>query len=241
VNARDAMPRGGRLTVASSNVAFGADQAADQPEVPPGEYVQVAVTDTGTGITEEVRGRLFEPFFTTKEPGQGTGLGLPSVYGIVQQCGGHIVVESAMNQGSTFRIFFPKAQPEPKPAEKPATATQPRGTETILLVDDRSDVRALTALMLRDLGYTVLEADGPTPALELADGTIDLVLADEIMPKMRGSQLVDSVRASNPKVKSLVMSGHIGSHDPKLPLLQKPFTKQELAFALRHALDSPVV
>ena len=244
LNARDAMPRGGRLTIASSNVVLDVEHAFGAREVPPGEYVQLAVTDTGTGMTEEVRGRLFEPFFTTKEPGQGTGLGLATVYGIVQQSGGHLVVESAIDQGSTFHLFLPKAKPEPKlPEERETVLPRPRGTETILLVDDRPDVRTLTALMLRDLGYTVLEAAGPSQALEIVHSKVDLILADEIMPQMRGTELAEKIRASNPRVGILIMSGYIGSDqshhfDPKFPFLSKPFTQQELALALHRALDS---
>jgi two-component system cell cycle sensor histidine kinase/response regulator CckA len=243
LNARDAMPHGGKLTVATCNVILRDSSAF--PEVPPGEYVQIEVSDTGTGMTDEVRSRLFEPFFTTKEPGQGTGLGLSTVYGIVQQSCGHIVVETAVDRGSTFRLFLPMIPPEPLiPEEKDAAPARPGGTETILLVDDRPDVRILTALMLRELGYTVLEANGPAQALNIVHGKVDLILTDEIMPQMRGTELADTIRASNPNVKVLIMSGYIGSgqshrFDPGFPFLQKPFTQQELALTVRHILDSP--
>jgi signal transduction histidine kinase/CheY-like chemotaxis protein len=239
VNARDAMPGGGKLTIASSNVSLRAEQGS-APEVHDGEYVQLAITDTGTGMTKEVLDHLFEPFFTTKEPGKGTGLGLSIVCGIVHDRGGYIKVESKPGHGTTFRVLLPRAQPEPTaaPVHEDRRTKARGGEETILLVDDRQDVRTLAASLLRGLGYKVLEASGPSQALKIAGGEsrIDLMLTDLFLPEMQGTELAERVRSSHAEMQIAFMSG---CPDPKLksPFLQKPFTPESLAQIVRELLD----
>jgi len=243
VNARDAMPGGGKVTIALSNKSLSADPASTLPGVPPGEYVQLAVTDTGTGMTEEVLGHLFEPFFTTKGPGKGTGLGLSIVYGIVQQSGGYIKVETQLGGGTTVKILLPRIQQEspaaPAPRSEHKTAATAGGTETILVVEDRQDVRTLAVKILRGLGYKVLEADGPSQALKIAEGNfrIDLVLADLNMPEMQGSDLAERIRQSHLEMKIAIMSGSPGLEELNFPFVQKPFTPERLASTVRQVLD----
>ena len=249
-NARDATPRGGRLTIATSNITI--KRAADSPSgMLPGQYVQVTVADTGVGMTEETRSHLFEPFFTTKEHGQGAGLGLSTVYGIVQQSGGNIFVDTAPGKGTTFRLYFPMVQGDAtKPREENANSNVQRGTENILLVEDREDVRRLTGQILRDLGYTVLEADGPARALELAQDRshpIHLLLTDVVMPEMNGLELADHVLTYQNAIKVLYMSGYSDAPtnlserlaEPGYAYLQKPFTPHTLAASVRRVLDEP--
>ncbi len=247
VNARDAMPQGGSLLIATSNATIGAFETAS-PLVP-GEYVQVTVSDTGVGMTEEVRDHLFEPFFTTKEQGKGTGLGLSVVYGIIQQSGGNILVDSTPGKGSTFRIYFPCVKVmDQSPPESEAPPEIPRGSETVLLVEDRDDVRKLTARILRGLGYTVIEADGVQHAVEYGQNrgrTIHLLLTDISMPGPSGFELAEQMRTYQSAIKVLFMSG---SPDPSrfserltaIPnsaYLQKPFSIQALASSVRSLLD----
>ena len=160
INARDAMPRGGTLAIATCRFEVECIQPHENV-IPAGSYVQLTVADSGTGMTEDVREHLFEPFFTTKESGKGTGLGLSTVYGIVKQSGGHILVDTEPGRGTVFRIYLPRVEEEPTRAEAAENQAMPRGTETILLVEDRDDVRTLAREVLRDLGYTILEAAGP--------------------------------------------------------------------------------
>ncbi|HEY7519753.1 MAG TPA: GAF domain-containing protein [Methylomirabilota bacterium] len=248
VNARDAMPRGGELTLETANVTVDASYQAQHPEVAPGEYVALAVRDTGTGMDAETRRRLFEPFYTTKEPGKGTGLGLSTVYGIVKQSGGHIWVYSEPGRGATFTILLPAVN---ESAIAPVVVTSddvPRGTETILLVEDERDVRALVRQVLQERGYRVVEASGPREALDLAgDGTrpIDLLLTDVIMPQMTGRVLADLVTAEQPALPVLFMSGYADSAAVDQGLLQrgraylqKPFTPVQLARVVRRVLDA---
>ena len=245
VNARDAMRGGGKLTIASSNESFSAERASIVPGVPSGEYVQLTIADTGTGMTEQALEHLFEPFFTTKEPGKGTGLGLSIVYGIVRQSGGHIKIDTELGRGTCVRIFLPRTQqespavPVPMPDDKTENAAVRGGTETILLVEARQDVRTLAANVLRSLGYKVLEADGPSQALKIAEGEsrIDLMLTDLIMPEMQGTELAERIRPSHAEMKIAIMSAYAGSQTLKLPLLQKPFTPEQLASAVRDVLD----
>ena len=240
VNARDAMPGGGTLTIASSNTSLSAEQGSAVPEVPDGEYVQLTVTDTGTGMTKEVLDRLFEPFFTTKEPGKGTGLGLSIVYGIVLDRGGYVTVESDLGRGTSFRILLSRAQPEPisAPVRKDRPTANRGGDETILLVDDRRDARTLAATILRGLGYKVLEAWDPSQALQIAEreSRIDLMLADLILPEMQGAELADRMRSSHAEMQIAFMCA---CPNPKLktPFLAKPFTAESLAATVREALD----
>jgi signal transduction histidine kinase/CheY-like chemotaxis protein len=248
VNARDAMPRGGQLTVATDNVAVGGTSAPPHPDVTPGTYVRLAVTDTGTGMDAETRRRLFEPFYTTKEPGKGTGLGLSTVYGIVKQSGGHIWVHSEPGRGAIFTICVPAVREAP---EAPVTAPPddvPRGTETILLVEDEGDLRALVRQVLQERGYHVVEATGPREALHLASESrsrIDLLLTDVIMPQMTGRVLADLLTAERPAMPVLFMSGYAdnavvehGVLQAGRAYLQKPFTPIQLARVVRRVLDT---
>jgi two-component system, cell cycle sensor histidine kinase and response regulator CckA len=205
----------------------------------------LTITDTGTGMTEEALDHLFEPFFTTKGLGKGTGLGLSIVYGIVQQSGGYIKVETKLGRGTTVRVFLPRTQqeppavPVPPPDHKAPNAETVGGTETILLVEDRLDVRTLAAKILRGLGYKVLEANGPSQALKIAedDSRIDLMVTDLIMPDMQGPQLAERIRQSHAEMKIAIMSGSPGPEELNFPFLQKPFTPGRLASTVRHVLD----
>jgi signal transduction histidine kinase/CheY-like chemotaxis protein len=252
VNARDAMPRGGRLTVETANVTVDAGRAVHHPDATAGRYVVLTVRDTGIGMDAETRRRLFEPFYTTKEPGKGTGLGLATVYGIVKQSGGHIAVESEPGQGATFQVFLPAAtETAPAPAPAPAVDDVPRGTETILLVEDESDVRALVRQVLQERGYRVVEATGPREALQVAADVatrIDLLVTDVIMPQMNGRVLADLITADQPCLPVLFMSGYAdtalveqGVLQTGRAYLQKPFSPMQLARAVRRVLDAVVV
>jgi CheY-like chemotaxis protein len=249
VNARDAMPEGGRLIIHTANVDISPEEAEMHLEGVPGPHVMVAVEDTGEGITPEVMPHLFEPFFTTKEVGKGTGLGLPTVYGIVRQSEGHVEVESEPGAGAIFRIYLPRIAP-PEQDGAPAQGERtplPRGNETILLVEDQEEVRSLTARLLRRLGYSVLEAgDGPE-AITLCrenPGAVHLVLTDVIMPEMSGRAFGDRIHTECPQVPILYMSGYskeaLGQHgvlEEGIRLLPKPFNMQQLAETVRAALD----
>ena len=247
VNARDAMPHGGTLTVSTSNICAGAG-AARQPAVMSGDFVQLAITDTGTGMTEEVRGHLFEPFYTTKAPGKGTGLGLPTVYGLVQQSGGHIRVATEPDKGTSFKILLPAVAGETERAPDAHRRGDMRGTETILLVDDQVEIRVLAASILRDLGYHVLEAESPYRALDMVSKQssgerVDLLLTDAIMPGKSGSDLADCIRASCRDLKVLLLSAYAGPvrgqtlSERGYGWLQKPFTPEALAGAVRELLN----
>jgi len=248
VNARDAMPKGGKLTVTTANAFLDEHSLEHFPDLSPGEYVMLDITDTGTGMSEEVQTHLFEPFFTTKPAGKGTGLGLATCFGIVKQNGGHINLDSELGRGTTFRIYFPQVQSELEPAYAP---TQPAavagGCETVLLVEDEPAVRELTAYILRDKGYTVFEAANGEEGLRLArqhEGKIDLVVADVVMPIMGGKEMADNLRASYPDTKVLFTSGYtedaIGQHGvlrPGIVFLQKPYVTATLARKVREVLD----
>jgi signal transduction histidine kinase len=255
VNARDAMPQGGRLTVRTENVhlkdGFAEDFSGDLSEVLPGPYVRLSVSDTGRGMTAETLTHLFEPFFTTKESGQGTGLGLATVYGIVKQFGGHVRVQSELERGSTFEIHLPALPRQSASHDSPADRQPPpRGSETILLVEDEDGVRAVATRMLRQLGYNVLAAaDGPQ-ALKLVGqqpGPIDLLLTDIVMPGMNGRQVAERIRAARADVKVLYMSGYTddailrhGISESEVAFVQKPFSMAMLARRVREILDAPV-
>jgi PAS domain S-box-containing protein len=244
VNARDAMPRGGRLTVRTRNVevAAGADRR-------PGRYAELAVSDTGTGMTDGVRAKLFEPFFTTKGVGQGTGLGLATVHGIVSQAGGYVDVATKLGEGTTFSVLLPAVDdPAPPPAGR-AAAGVPRGSETVLLVEDESAVRRLARAALEGVGYRVLEAASGSEAVRIADGwadPIDLLVTDVVMPGLGGADVAAAVRARRPATLVLFVSGYTddavvrhgvaGAGDA---FLQKPFTPQTLARKVRDVLDGP--
>ena len=245
VNARDAMPRGGRLTIASSNL--DTHRESHLPWLPSGRYVQLTVTDNGIGMTGEVRTHLFEPFFTTKPPGRGTGLGLYTVYRIIRQNGGHISVDTEVNKGTTFSLFFPQAEVPVSPPEVSVQTLVKGGTETVLLVEDQNEVRTLAAKILRELGYTVLEAESAGRALEVAQNyasPIHLLLTDIVMPMMGGVELADRVKPVQPQLKVLFMSGYGERSDfeeetlpRKLTRIQKPFTPEMLAQKVREILD----
>jgi two-component system, cell cycle sensor histidine kinase and response regulator CckA len=243
VNARDAMPLGGRLEVRTRNLD-AALPAQRHDEMPPGPRVLLEVRDHGTGMTEAVRLRVFEPFFTTKGPGQGTGLGLATVYGIVKQSGGHVEVESAVGQGTSFRVYLPRVEesvPHRPPAATPVEL--PRGSETVLLAEDEGAVRGFASIILRSCGYRVLEAADGFDALRQAKehaGPIHLLVSDVIMPRMNGSQLAEQLRQARPNVRVLFISGYTA--DIALPqggdaFLQKPFTPMALAGKVRRVLD----
>jgi PAS domain S-box-containing protein len=248
VNARDAMPAGGRLTIQTANVDVDAEFAARRVGFAPGAYVMLAVSDTGVGIEPDVRAKLFEPFFTTKPEGKGTGLGLSTVYGIVKQSGGEIVVESEPGQGASFRIYLPRVDgAEPAPAVRPDGAPDPGGSETILLTEDAAVVRDLTCDLLRAAGYRVLAAATPDEALALCEnhsGTIDLLLTDVVLPGMSGRELAEHARRVRPKMRVLFVSGYpddemvrLGIQREEAVFLAKPFTADALGRKVRQALE----
>ncbi len=250
VNARDAMPRGGRLVLKTANVELDAPAASRHPEARPGRYVLLEVTDTGIGMDAAIQARIFEPFFTTKEPGKGTGLGLATVFGIVRQSEGHTWVYSEPGKGSTFKVYLPRvdAATEGPGAETPS-AEALRGTETILLVEDEVDLRDMAAEMLEARGYTVLKALSATEAPGLAAehaGPIHLLLTDVVMPRVSGREVATRVTARHPETRVLYMSGyadeaisHHGLLTPGTALLSKPFTDDALARKVREVLDAP--
>jgi two-component system cell cycle sensor histidine kinase/response regulator CckA len=249
VNARDAMPNGGELIIETANVSLDQDYARRHAEVTPGEYVLLAVSDTGVGMTEEVKARLFEPFFTTKEIGKGSGLGLATCFGIVKQNEGHIRAYSELGVGTTFKIYLPQVEGVATPLVRPEPIdVLAQGTETILLAEDEITVRDLAAQSLRQQGYTVLEAADGLEALDLAQSQpkkeIHLLLTDMIMPRLGGANLAEQLRAARPKIKVLFMSGYTDSTIIRYGLpktgsafLQKPFSPQRLVQKVREVLD----
>ncbi|HEY7637110.1 MAG TPA: ATP-binding protein [Gemmatimonadales bacterium] len=246
VNARDAMPAGGRLRMETANEVLPEDDPRVGPDLPPGPYIRLTVSDTGTGIEHEIQGKIFDPFFTTKEPGQGTGLGLATVYGIVKQNGGHIEVESAPERGATFRIHLPRIEGlrldhSPRLCHEPG----PRGSETILLVEDEESVRVFANKALEKQGYTVLEARHGRDALNrLAEhsGSVHLVITDIVMPEMGGSELALEMARDHPEVPILFLSGYSDGElaarglGPGGAFLPKPFTSDVLARKVREVL-----
>jgi signal transduction histidine kinase len=255
VNARDAMPDGGKLQVRTANVELSAEEAAKRPAMGPGKYVLVRVSDTGHGMNEETKAHIFEPFFTTKEVGKGTGLGLATVYGIVKQSGGFIWVESAPGRGTEFEIYLPATSAAAGTTPVSATTRSlPRGTETILVVEDEAGVRDLAGEFLRGAGYKVLEAHDGEDALEVVarySGRIDLLLTDMVMPRMSGKKLAEHLRLTRPGLKVVLMSGYAqfnaegAEPSPDSMMISKPFSMTSLVEKMDEVLhgvaaESPV-
>jgi len=251
VNARDAMPNGGRLTIATKNVTLDENYAQTHPEVVPGDYVMFTVSDTGVGMTDEVKVHLFEAFFTTKPKGKGTGLGLATCLTIVKQCGGHIAAYSELGKGTTFKVYFPRVD---QPLEAALRAEQagplPRGTETLLVVEDEPAVCQLACNVLKNQGYKVLRAMNGQDALRVArehEGPpIRLVITDVIMPQMGGKVMAEWLNSDFPDLKILFTSGytddaivHHGVLEPGVAFLPKPYTPATLARKVREMLDAP--
>jgi CheY-like chemotaxis protein len=252
LNARDAMPGGGRLTIETANVDLDEHYVAQHHGAMLGPHVMLAISDSGVGMDAAVQERLFEPFFTTKDRGKGTGLGLATIYGIVKQSGGSIWVYSEPEQGSCFKVYLPTAgAAEYQAEEAPHAAAVPftGGTETVLVVEDQPDVAAVSCEMLTAYGYRVLEASGGAEAIAVSEryaGPIHLLLTDVVMPEMSGRQVAARLRTTRPDLRVVYMSGytdnaivHHGVLDSGLAFVQKPFSSTALATKLREVLDAP--
>jgi CheY-like chemotaxis protein len=249
LNARDAMPLGGKLIIETANRRFEGNETSGQTQVPAGYYAMLAVSDTGCGMDAETRSHLFEPFFTTKAQGKGTGLGLSTVYGIVRQSGGHIAVYSEPGRGTSVKVYLPRAL-EAGETVPPRDENAPLavGTETILLAEDEERVRSLAAGVLSQQGYQVIEACDGQEAINKAReyrGDIHLLLTDLVMPRMSGAELLQTLRHDRPGIKVLLCSGYPGDAvmqqgvlDASIPFLQKPFTLRTLTAKVREALDA---
>ncbi|MGH9872238.1 MAG: PAS domain S-box protein [Pyrinomonadaceae bacterium] len=249
VNARDAMPRGGIVTIETANTTLDRAYASKHLDAAPGEYVMLAISDTGTGMDQKTMSRIFEPFFTTKEKDKGTGLGLSTVYGIIRQSGGSVWVYSELGKGTTFKVYLPLVEEKQELAAETITATTvKRGSETVLLVEDEDMVRKLTSELLVESGYTVLEANGGDAAIDLGKehkARIDLLITDVVMPKFSGKEVAERLRAIHPETRVLFMSGytdqaivHHGIVDSDIAFIQKPFSERALAQKIRDVLDS---
>jgi two-component system, cell cycle sensor histidine kinase and response regulator CckA len=254
VNGRDAMPKGGVLTVRTHNMGEEDSKVVNPGLMPPGEYVVCEIEDTGTGIPREIRDKIWEPFFSTKEVGKGTGLGLSTVYGIVKQTGGFIFVDSELGKGTVFRIYLPRHKPkagseadEVKEEKKDAKRTDTTGKGAILLVEDEDAVRAFASRALASRGYTVFEANSGERALEVIEeheGDFDLILSDVVMPEMDGPTLLKEVRKRGIKTKIIFISGYaedafaknLEGHDD-FAFLPKPFSLKQLAEAVKDVMD----
>ena len=249
LNARDAMPRGGKLTLEPSNAQLDESYSRRHQPAGPGRYVMLAVSDTGHGMSVETQARIFEPFYTTKEVGKGTGLGLSMVYGIVKQSGGYIWVYSEPDRGTTFKIYLPRVdQPAEVTAENRSKSVQ-RGSETILLVEDDAQLRQLSSSVLAHCGYNMLVAGSPEEGVAICKENhrdIRLLITDVVMPRMNGRQLAEQVAQISPNIRVLYISGytsnaivHYGVLDPGLWFLPKPFSLSSLVAKVREVLDSP--
>jgi two-component system, cell cycle sensor histidine kinase and response regulator CckA len=252
VNARDAMPSGGTLTLETANTTLTESGALEAPDLEPGDYVVLAVSDTGTGMDQVTLSKLFEPFFTTKEKGKGTGLGLSSVYGIVRQHRGHVIVWSEPGRGAVFRVYLPRVYEQLEVSEDPTIRNTPAGgQETVLLVEDEEIVNRLVSEALEMYGYRVLSACEPAQALHLSGATdepIDLLLTDVVLPGMDGARLYRHLAEQRPSLKVLYISGytedaivHRGVLDPGVNFLHKPFTVDGLLEKVRVVLNRAVV
>jgi signal transduction histidine kinase/FixJ family two-component response regulator len=252
VNARDAMPRGGTLTIETANAQLDGAYASKHIGVIPGSYIMLVVSDTGSGMDQETQARMFEPFFTTKEKGKGTGLGLSTVYGIVRQSGGNVWVYSEPNRGTSFKIFLPQIEAEVGvDGDSVLVSAAARGSETVLLVEDEDTVRNLAAEILKDRGYQVLEANGGEEAIGLCrkhKEPIHLLITDVVMPKMSGKDVAQQLQLIHPETKVLFMSGytdeaivHHGIVDADIAFIQKPFSEDALALKIRDVLDSEIL
>jgi CheY-like chemotaxis protein len=247
VNARDAMPNGGSLTVETANVRLDAEYVSSHVGVAPGDYAMLAVSDTGSGMTDDVKTHLFEPFFTTKEIGKGTGLGLATCYAIVRQLGGHIGVYSELDVGTTMRVYVPNVAGQTVTEEHGARAIPRGGHEAILLVEDEPQVRRVAHRALSALGYTVYDAADAEAAIALLadlNGPVDLLFTDVVLPKMNGSALADHAATLRPGIHVLFASGYsdnmVLQHrllDKEVMLVHKPYTSDSLAAKVREALD----
>jgi CheY-like chemotaxis protein len=248
VNARDAMPEGGRLTLETMNLEVDEGYARDHPDVTPGPHIVLAASDTGFGMDKATQARAFDPFFTTKERGKGTGLGLATVFGVVKQSGGHIWLYSEVGVGTTFKLYFPEmaSQGDAPPALAPENKVDEGGSETVLLVEDEEQVRAMAAETLRQAGYTVLEAQNGEEAIALCTrhrDRIDLLLTDVIMPGLNGRRVSEVATSIRSNLAVLFMSGYTdetilrhGVLEANVPFLQKPFTPSKLRMKVREAL-----
>lgn len=251
-NARDAMPSGGEFIIETANTILDNNFCQNHPELKAGKFILLQISDTGTGMTTEIMERIFEPFFTTKERGRGTGLGLPSVFGIVRQFGGEIVCYSEINKGTTLKIYLPKSSMTEDTTAEPvpvATSDLPGGTETIFIVDDEIHIVSMLNQILSKIGYKVLSATNCSQAITRIkehQGAVDLILSDIIMPDMNGIELITILREKRPKLKAIFMSGYTNSMavesvgmDIDTVFLQKPFTFEDLARKIRSSLDTP--
>jgi nitrogen-specific signal transduction histidine kinase/CheY-like chemotaxis protein len=247
VNARDAMPRGGSVTIETANTTLDDQTVLKHLSVLPREYVMLAVTDTGTGMDQETQRRIFEPFFTTKDVGKGTGLGLSTVYGIVKQSGGYIRVISEPGQGTTFKIYLPRMDDSTTGTVETQEISVPRGSETILLVEDEDVVRGLTKKILMQAGYNVLDAKGGEEAIRMCrahHGPIELLVTDVVMPELSGKEVADRLLELRPTIRILFMSGYTdeaiiqhGVLDANVEFIQKPFTWIALTRKVRDVLN----
>jgi CheY-like chemotaxis protein/two-component sensor histidine kinase len=248
LNARDAAPSGGKLTIETANAMLDENYVDKDREVIPGQYVMLAVSDTGSGMSKEVVKRAFEPFFTTKESGRGTGLGLSMVYGFVKQSGGHVTIYSELSEGTTVKLYFPRFRgaPETRAAPAPNLAREACHDEVILVVEDNDDVRAYSLDVIKGLGFKVLEAANADDAMQIIETAlrIDLLFTDVVLPGKNGRLLAEEARTKRPGLNVLYTTGysrnaiiHQGRLDPGISLITKPFTREQLAESIRKILD----